>query len=162
MRHESAPLDLITSLRLQPHPEGGHYRRTFTAAEILQTPRGERPAMTSILYLLQPGERSRWHRIRSLERWLHHQGGVLELAVLDEVRGPHVLRLGPAGQGESPIQDIPPMTWFAARPLTPDAPVLVSCVVCPGFDFADFEMADPEQLQRDWPEAVDLIQRFCR
>ena len=37
---------------------------------------------------------------------------------------------------------VPAGTWQKARLLGPD-PALVTCVVSPGFDFADFELADP-------------------
>ena len=36
---------------------------------------------------------------------------------------------------------VPAGVWQAAEPLG-DEPVLVSCIVSPGFDFADFRLAD--------------------
>jgi predicted cupin superfamily sugar epimerase len=43
------------------------------------------------------------------------------------------------GAGEHPQVLIPAGVWQAAAPAT-DQPVLVSCVVSPGFDFADFRL----------------------
>jgi hypothetical protein len=44
--------------------------------------------------------------------------------------------------GQRPQAVVPPECWQTARPAA-DEPVLVSCVVTPGFDFADFELLEP-------------------
>lgn len=67
----------IAQLQLAPHPEGGRYRETYRATELVNTPRGPRAASTAILFLLAAGERSCWHRIASDELWHHHGGGGL-------------------------------------------------------------------------------------
>lgn len=41
--------------------------------------------------------------------------------------------------GQVPQLLVPPGLWQSARPAD-DAEVLVSCIVVPGFDFADFEL----------------------
>ncbi|MGY2876956.1 putative cupin superfamily sugar epimerase [Marmoricola sp. URHA0025 HA25] len=48
--------------------------------------------------------------------------------------------------GESPQLVVPGGHWQAARPV--DEAVLVSCVVVPGFDFADFTLAPEIELPR--------------
>jgi predicted cupin superfamily sugar epimerase/uncharacterized protein (DUF952 family) len=135
---------LAEALELLPHPEGGWYRQTW-AAPARFTPAGyggERAAATAILFLLAPGESSRWHRVRSDELWLWHRGGPLALRLGG--RGEHPLDsgaavLGPAVETGQVVQAlVPGGTWQAARPAG-DQQVLVSCVVAPGFDFADFE-----------------------
>ncbi len=45
--------------------------------------------------------------------------------------------------GEQPQVLVPPGHWQRARPPRDDEPTLVSCVVVPGFDFADFALAPP-------------------
>jgi hypothetical protein len=50
------------------------------------------------------------------------------------------LTLGPdVGAGQRPQIVVPAGAWQAARPAG-DEPVLVSCIVSPGFDFADFTL----------------------
>jgi predicted cupin superfamily sugar epimerase len=34
---------------------------------------------------------------------------------------------------------------------------LVGCVVTPGFEYEDFEIAEPEPLLAEFPEAADII-----
>lgn len=137
---------LAAALGLAPHPEGGWYRETWRSA-VSTTPDGypgARASATAIYFVLAPGEVSSWHRVRSAELWLWHAGGplVLRLAGDGDRPGerPVELTLGadiPAG--ERPQALVPPGTWQSARPVG-DAEVLVSCVVSPGFDFADFEL----------------------
>ena len=51
---ETKSVDVIAALDLQPHVEGGYFRRTFQADHraMLQTTRGPRYLVTSIYYLL--------------------------------------------------------------------------------------------------------------
>ncbi|MBW8486215.1 cupin domain-containing protein, partial [Actinomadura parmotrematis] len=130
-------------LDLLPHPEGGWYRETWRAGPA-STPAGypgERAAATGIYFLLPPGEESIWHAVRSDEVWLWHAGGPLTLLLGGDGDRPDTadaVALGPdLAAGQVPQQVVPAGHWQAARPAG-DREVLVSCVVAPGFDFADF------------------------
>jgi len=132
--------ELAELLDLSPHPEGGWYRETWRS-EVDFTPEGydgERASATAIYFLLAPGEESRWHRVRSAEVWLWHSGGPLILEYGEEPVT--TVTLGPdVRAGQRPQVVVPAGAWQAARPAG-DQPVLVSCIVSPGFDFADFSM----------------------
>jgi predicted cupin superfamily sugar epimerase len=130
---------LIAALGLVPHPEGGWYRETWRAA----APDGERGAATAIHFLLEPGQRSQWHRIDATELWLFHAGSALLLETAAEAAGPvESVRLGPAVlAGEVPQLRIPPGHWQAAS--ADRGWALVSCIVSPAFEFAGFELAPP-------------------
>ena len=49
---------LAISLGLEPHPEGGWYRRTWTSPAAVDTDAGPRPAATLIVFLLPAGDAS--------------------------------------------------------------------------------------------------------
>ncbi|MEU8658981.1 cupin domain-containing protein [Actinoplanes philippinensis] len=139
--------DLVERLGLEPHPEGGWYRETWRSPVTFE-PDGygaPRHAATAIYFLLHPGERSAWHVVRSAELWFWHSGGPLLLrrgGSGDRPADGDEVLLGPdVAAGQEPQVLIPPGVWQAAEPAG-DEPVLVSCVVAPGFDFADFRMAD--------------------
>ncbi|MBU2761238.1 cupin domain-containing protein [Acidithiobacillus sulfurivorans] len=70
---------IIHQLDLQPHPEGGWYRRTSTSPAMLSTLQGHRPTLTSIFYLLAKNHLSRWHVIQSTELWHFYKGAPLEM-----------------------------------------------------------------------------------
>jgi predicted cupin superfamily sugar epimerase len=137
-------------LDLAPHPEGGWFRETWRSdVELPALPGypGPRAAGTAIYYLLGPGESSAWHQVRSAELWLWHRGGPLTLTLGGAGDSPgeaveHHILGGEVEAGEVPQLLVPPGVWQSARP-TADAEVLVSCVVVPGFDFADFRMYTP-------------------
>jgi alkylation response protein AidB-like acyl-CoA dehydrogenase/predicted cupin superfamily sugar epimerase len=136
-------------LDLAPHPEGGWYRETWRAApeSVPDGYPGPRAAATGLYFLLTPGEESAWHRVRSDEVWLWHSGGPLTLldgGDADAPAGaPTAVTLGPElAAGQQPQHVIPSGHWQAARPAAA-AEVLVSCVVAPGFDFADFSLLSP-------------------
>ena len=157
--------ELITQLRLRPHPEGGHFRETYRASELVETPRGQRAASTAILFLLRAGERSCWHRIHSDEVWHFHGGGVLLIHQLSPSGEAQTTRLGMAvPAGEQPQHVVPAGDWFAAEPAAGSPWCLVSCTVAPGFDFADFELARAEQLSPHHDALSRLIgdwRRLC-
>lgn len=140
---------LVESLDLLPHVEGGWFRETWRSAHSF-TPAGysgTRAAGTAIYYVLGRGERSVWHRVRSDELWLWHTGLPLALTLGGDGPRPdpgarHVLG-GDVLAGEWPQVLVPAGSWQSAEPLSGDADeALVSCVVSPGFDFADFDPTD--------------------
>lgn len=129
---------LAEALDLEPHPEGGWYRQTWVAPETVTLPDGRvRPTATLIHFLLPAGESSAWHRVTSDEVWLAHQGAVtIELGGAGGTpRGGAVVDV----DADRPQALVPAGTWQRTVPRAVDA--LVSCLVSPGFDFDDFEMA---------------------
>jgi hypothetical protein len=143
--------ELITTLDLQPHPEGGFYRQIFRST-VQVTPtdkRGARAALTTIYFLLPEGSVSRWHQVASDEVWHLYEGGPLELLELS-ASGQSVLRhqLGPIGSGTAgPVCTIGAGIWQAARPLGDYA--FTGCTVGPGFDFADFRLLADNHMLAD-------------
>lgn len=135
------------ALDLLPHPEGGWFRETWkTAARFVPDGYpGERRAATGIYFLLPPGEESVWHAVRSDEVWLWHRGGPLTLLLggageRADAAAAETITLGPdVERGQVPQAIVPGGFWQAARPAAGEE-VLVSCVVSPGFDFADFKV----------------------
>ncbi len=128
---------MIWKLKLQSHPEGGWYRETWRSAAA-----GEmRSAGTAIYYLLERGQRSHWHRIDATELWLHQGGGALRLWTVSD-DGIVERRLGPdALGGDLPQAVVAPGEWQSAD--TEAEWVLMACVVVPGFEFSNFELAPP-------------------
>lgn len=132
---------MIAALHLARHPEGGWYRETWRAEATLP---GGRAAATAILFLLEAGQRSHWHRVDAGELWLFQAGAPLELGVAPDGRAPQTVTIGPDPlAGQTPQHLVPPRAWQSAQ--ASDAGwTLVACVVAPGFEFAGFELAPPE------------------
>ena len=160
--------DYIRALELQPHPEGGHYRRTYASADQLPVGvsgrhAGARPLATAIHFLLRSGEVSHLHRLQSDELWHFHLGDPLRIHMLHPDGRHEVKTLGAAlWQGMSLQVAVPHGVWFGAEPVTPATSgfSLISATVAPGFDFADFELADRARLLRQHPDHNALIERL--
>lgn len=131
--------EIIRTLGMQRHPEGGWYVETFR-----DTDGGARGHSTAIYYLLEAGSRSHWHRVRdAVEIWHFHSGSPLRLSTSDDGKTATHVTLGTdLERGERPQAIVPANAWQAAEPLGDYT--LVGCTVAPGFEFAAFEMAPPE------------------
>ncbi|MEO0878751.1 MAG: cupin domain-containing protein [Pseudomonadota bacterium] len=130
--------DIVTFLKLEPHREGGFYRRTYEGPAV-----NGRAASTAIYYLLPAGECSHWHRIDAAEIWHHYAGGPLALTISENGHDVTALRLGPNVSGaERPQAIVPPGAWQTAESL--GRWTLVGCTVAPGFTWDTFELAPPD------------------
>jgi hypothetical protein len=147
--------ELVRLLGLSPHPEGGAYRETW------RSPSPGRAAATTIYFLLDRGERSRWHRIDADEIWTHLEGGPLELLTWIEGREVERRVLGPVdAAGARPVAVVPPGVWQAARPV--DGYVLSGCTVAPGFEFKSFGLMGDDaalaaRFRKAQPGFSDLV-----
>lgn len=155
----------IRRLRLAPHPEGGFYREVYRSPERLAAPAlparyaGPRACSTSIFFLLRSRDVSRFHRLASDEIWHFHAGSPLTIHVIDPQGRYRALHLGLEGGGK-PQQAIPRGHWFAATVDRSRRYTLMGCTVAPGFDFADFRLADRDALVRLCPARASLIREL--
>lgn len=161
--------DLIVSLNLQPHPEGGWYRETYRAKDTIPASGlperfdGSRSCATVIYFLLDSENFSALHRIKADEQWHFYGGSTLTIHVIHTNGRYAPIKLGQnLGKGETFQAMVPHGCWFGATVDTPDSYALVGCSVAPGFDFKDFEMAQRECLRNEFPQYTELIDRLTR
>jgi predicted cupin superfamily sugar epimerase len=156
----------VDRYNLLPHPEGGYYAETYRSGENIgadalptRFEAGGRSFSTGIYFLLEQGQFSAFHKIKSDEMWHFYSGDALDIFVINPHTGLlEVIRLGSEPEnGESFQAVVPAGSWFASRPAKDSTYALVGCTVSPGFDFADFEMASRKNLLQDYPQHTDLI-----
>ena len=155
---------IIATLDLQAHPEGGYFREVYRAAGTIPAtalaPRwnGSRAHATAIYFMLKAGQISRLHRLTSDEQWHYYSGAPLAITSLspDGTASRQVLGLDLAA-GERPLVLIPAGHWFGAALLPGGDYTLIGCTVAPGFDFQDFELGTRAALQRTFPQHSALI-----
>jgi predicted cupin superfamily sugar epimerase len=154
---------IIQQLGLQPHPEGGYYVETYRSTEKVITNRGERTAGTLIYFLLESENFSAFHRLQSDEAWYFHAGDSAVVYIIHPDGQLEEKRIGPGGSPNEQWQVmIPAHCWFAAEVMQPNAYLLVSCSVSPGFEFSEFELANRAELAQQYPQHTALIERLCR
>ncbi|MEV6343564.1 cupin domain-containing protein [Actinoplanes sp. NPDC051851] len=136
---------LVALYGMEPHPEGGWFRETWRSPHEFRPDGypGARAAATAIHFLLHPGETSAWHVVRSAELWFWHSGGPLTLRLGGSgpapVDGPALTLGTDVAAGQRPQLVVPDGVWQTATPAGTE-PVLVSCVVAPGFEYADWRL----------------------
>lgn len=160
--------EIVATLGLEPHPEGGFYRETYRAAVCVDTARGPRSAATAILFLVTADAPSRLHRLASDELWVFQGGLPLELVRLSVFGETSVVLAEPGGaRGAAPRQPqalVHAGVWQGARVAgARGSPAgrawsLVSCIVTPGFDRADFELGRRDELLGLFPGQRALVE----
>lgn len=152
----------IKSLNLQAHPEGGWYVETYRSSDTVTWEGGERSACTGILFLLEQGQVSTFHRIDADELWHYHEGSPVRVHMLSE-SGYESFVVGPLSTPGARLQAwVPKGVWFGAEPLGDGPHSLVGCTVAPGFEFSRFELARREALMAEFPAHEELITRLTR
>jgi putative acetyltransferase len=152
--------ELVKTLGLQPHPEGGYFKETFRSPLQVSAPQGTRAAGTAIYYLLPKGAFAAFHRVRSDEVWHFYDGGPLAMHLLDEGRYETVVLGRALSAGERPQMVVRAGVLQAAVPLGDFT--LCGCTVAPGFDFADWELPAREELVARYPQHAALLRHLTR
>lgn len=130
----TTPAEIIKTLNLQPHPEGGWYSETWRGDE------PPRASGTAIYFLLEAHQQSDWHRVDAVEIWHWYAGSPMELHIHENDKTT-VQILGPGlNVGQHPQLIVPKDAWQKSIPV--GGWVLVGCTVSPGFEFSGFELAE--------------------
>ena len=161
---------IIDRLQLVPLTiEGGYFRETYRstltvpASALPNTYAGDRNASTCIYYLITPDTFSAIHRVKSDEIFHFYAGDAVEM-----------LQLWPGGEarvvtihndltdGHEPQVVLPAGVWQGCRLVRGGAWALMGCTVAPGFDYADFELADRAAMLALAPEHAELIEALTK
>jgi len=154
----------VKNLELKPHPEGGYFKETYrskTSGEFAGFT-DKRNLSTGIYFLLEKGNFSAFHRIKSDEMWHFYAGDPLVVHMIDEEGNYNKQLIGPKlEQGQTLQFVVPAGVWFASEVIDQGSYSLVGCTVSPGFDFNDFELADKNFVTK-FPVHRTLIQKLVR
>jgi predicted cupin superfamily sugar epimerase len=160
---------LVQQFSMLPHPEGGFYKETYRCAEIIPQQAlarkfsGSRNISTAIYFLLEQGNFSGFHKIKSDECWHFYAGEVLYIYVIHINGHFETIKLGnDIAQSQTFQYVVPAGCWFASEPAPNTSFSFVGCTVAPGFDFLDFELAKADELVKVYPQYKDIIKRLCR
>ena len=158
--------ELVKQLGLLPHPEGGFYAETYRSAggnSLSGEMQGYRSYSTAIYFLLTKGNFSALHRIKSDEVWHFYLGDPVHVHSISPEGAYHCIALGNHfSRGEVPQYVVPAGWWFGSESVGEIGYSLVGCTVAPGFDFADFELAEKEKLIASFPRHISIIEKLTR
>jgi uncharacterized protein len=162
--------DLRQLLQLEPLTiEGGYFRETYRSAS--QIPRsalpsaynGPRAFSTCIYYLLTPDTFSVIHRLPGEEIFHFYLGDPVEMLQLHSDGNGEIITLGSdLRAGMHPQHIVPGNVWQGSRLKAGGRFALMGTTVAPGFDYADYETANREELIRQFPTFADQIRILTR
>ncbi len=160
---------IVDQLELIPHPEGGFYKEVYRSSGVLPKAAlgaafsGDRNYCTSIYFLLTSANFSAFHRIQQDEVWHFYAGSPLTVHVIDAEGNYSANLVGNLlTDGIQPQFVVPAGCWFASSVESENSFALVGCTVAPGFDFADFELAQRADLVAEFPAHKNIIERLTR
>lgn len=155
----------IQKLQLNKHPEGGYYREIYRSGEIIfidaPNQNRKRNVSTSIYFLLEGSQKSKFHKLKSDELWHFYDGTAVKIYILDGNGKLTETMIGrDIENGELFQTTIGKNNWFAAEVMDKKSFTLIGCTVSPGFDFSDFELGKRADLLKKFPDHKELILKF--
>lgn len=154
---------------MQQHPEGGWYKETYKSNEHIaggalpERFSGSRAFSTAIYFLLEVDNFSAFHKIKSDECWHFSACDPLLIYVIQLNGKLEIIQLGnDIINGQLFQCIIPANCWFSSRPAPGSSFCFEGCTVAPGFNFADFELANASALIAFYSQHTSIIQDLCR
>lgn len=149
----------IENLGMTPHAEGGYYKESVVSKDLF---RDDKNLFTSIYFLLETGEVSNFHRLKSDEMWYYHDGQPLTIYMITPDGELITKQLGlNVENGELP-QVLVPKGYIFGSSMNNDGFALVGCMVAPAFTFEDFELFKRNDLLEMYPHLEDVIIKLTR
>ncbi|MGB5819204.1 MAG: cupin domain-containing protein [Saonia sp.] len=159
--------EIIRSLNLEPHPEGGYFRETYrSTGEISpnglgQNYAGKRNYSTCIYFLLTSSTFSAFHKITQDEIWHFYMGSPVRIHMIsDSGVYSDVIVGNDLEKKQLPQFVVPGGYWFAGEVINDNDYSLVGCTVSPGFDFKDFVLPKRKELMAKFPQHQRIVSKF--
>ena len=162
--------EIIKILKLQKHPvERGYFLETYKSGCTIAGQHlppgfgGDRPLATAIYYMLIPGTFSEIHRLEGDEIFHFYSGGPVEmLQLFPDGSGEKIIIGNDIEQGEIPQVVVPAGVWQGTRLLPGGSYALMGTTMAPGFDYADYQGGNRQELIRQFPQFGELITLLTR
>lgn len=161
--------ELIQTLQLLPHPEGGYYKELYRSPMVIpqsvlgQGFSGDRNVATGIYFLITGGNFSAFHKISADEQWHFYEGDACHVYIIHLSGELELIKLGSnLANGDVYHAVVPAGAWFASMCSNVNGYSLVGCTVAPGFDFEDFVLAKRESLVTEFPQHTEVITKLTR
>ncbi|WP_373531680.1 cupin domain-containing protein [Vampirovibrio sp.] len=152
--------DLIESLGLEGHDEGGYFRQIHQSDWTIETKRAgnSRYGLNTIYYLLTADSpQGHLHRNQSDITHFFHAGGPIRYLTVSPTGVVSEIILGPNPDEGHVFQMTVPGGFWKASALMSGPYGLISEAVAPGFDYRDRELATPEAIQALFPTQSERL-----
>ena len=162
--------EVIRLLQLAPlKMEGGFFRETYRSRWCLSgeylphSYRGTRSIGTAIYYMVTPETFSVLHRVPGTEVFHFYLGDpAIMLQLLPDGSSQTVTLGTDIANGHQPQVVVRGGVWQGLKLAPGGRFALLGTTMCPGFDYADYEHGDPEQLRAQYPQVADMISQYTK
>ena len=153
----------IKHLDMTPHVEGGYYKECLLSQDAITSQESDDKLLwSSIYFLLQTGDVSHFHRLKSDEVWYFHSGAPLTIYMITPDGECIQKQLGlDITKGEMP-QVLVPKGYIFGSSQNEEGYALVGCMVAPAFRFEDFELFSRKELLEHYPQHQAIIEKLTR
>jgi uncharacterized protein len=155
--------EIIQKLQLEPHIEGGYFRRTYTSPLHLQINHhsSSRPLLSSIYYLLtKESPIGHMHKNQSDIMHYYHLGGSLKFTLISPDGDLKEVIVGSHIDKNQQLQLLVPGGYWKASELKEGEFALISEAVSPGFDFEDMQLANHQVLKNQCPANYNQVKHL--
>ena len=157
-------------LQLEPlRVEGGFFRETYrsrwkVAEEYLpEGTSGSRSIGTAIYFMLTPETFSALHRMPGTEIFHFYLGDPVIMLQLQRDGTSQTVTLGSdLANGQRPQVMVRGGVWQGSRLAPGGKFALMGTTMAPGFDYADFQIGNREQLIAQYPGVAETIRQYTR
>jgi predicted cupin superfamily sugar epimerase len=157
-------------LHLEPLAiEGGFFRETYrsrwnVSSEYLPDGfRGSRSIGTAIYYMITPETFSALHRLPGTEVFHFYLGDPAVMLQLCPDGSSSTVTLGPdLVAGHQPQVVVRGHVWQGCRLASGGKWALMGTTMSPGFDYADYEIGECEELCGQYPTVAPLIKEYTK
>ena len=155
-------------LQLEPLPmEGGYFRETYGSHIVVPAEQlgglysGPRRVGTAIYYLITPESFSALHRVPGSEIFHFYRGDPAEMLQLLPDGSSRTITMGTEFEkGYQPQVIVRGGVWQGLKLVTGGRWALLGTTMSPGFDYADYQHGNVEQLVAQYPGAADKIRSY--
>ena len=149
----------INNLNMEKHIEGGYFKESFVSQDEVNK---DKKLWSSIYFLLETGEVSNFHRLKSDELWYYHDGEALTIYMITPEGELITKKLGKnIEKGEAPQVLVEKGCIFGSA-MNNDGYALVGCMVAPAFQYDEFELFKRDDLLELYPNHKDIIIKLTR
>jgi uncharacterized protein len=153
--------DWVKYLQLSAHPEGGYFKENYRhSQEITINGTAKRNLSTSIYYMLESGQASKLHRLKSDEIWYFHHGSALKVHVFDKSTYQSYILGNQLFENHLLQLVLPAGAIFGAEVLESKSYSIIGCMVSPGFHFEDFELINASEILSEFANQKSIIERL--
>jgi predicted cupin superfamily sugar epimerase len=156
---------IVESLDLEPHPEGGYFRRTYASKTIapIGPNQSDRPTLTCIYYLLtHDSPIGHLHVNRSDIVHFFQGGSPINYTLVSPQGELETVILGTDIAAGQKLQFTVPGGWWKASQLIKGDYGLISEAVSPGFAFEDMAFVTEDDIVSRFPELNNRLNRFIQ